>query len=366
MKRRNVIKGLGALGTLSALPGLAGAVGKGGGQLQVLFMGGTGFIGPHMVQALLDQGHAVTLFNRGKSSPGLFDNLERIKGDRLSDDIEQLRGRSWDVVIDTSCYVPRAVTRLMSVLDHSSLQQYVFISTISVYADFSRPGITEDSPTATMPDPSSEDVNAWYGALKVLCEDAANEALPGKVTAIRCGLIVGPRDHTDRFTYWPERVFRGGDVLAPGTVASPLQTLDARDLAQWVAHCVRQQVMGTFNATNNSGNTFGDLLTLSQQELNPAAQLSWVPDDFLLEQGLQQMSDLPFWAAATGPYAGVWQVNADKATAAGLRHRPLRDTIIDTHEWIQAQPATRREPLRAGIPAQRESEVLAAWHAKSG
>ena len=364
MKRRNLVQGMAAAGVLAALPGRAcsGPQARGGGALKILFMGGTGFIGPHMVQALLDQGHQLTLFNRGKSNPGIFGDLELIKGDRFTDDIQQLAGREWDVVIDTAAYVPRAVNSLLATLKLATLKQYLFISTISVYEDFSKPGISETSPTATMPDSSSEDVNQYYGALKVLCEQAAEASLPGRVTSVRCGMIVGPGDHTDRFTYYPERAFRGGDMLAPGAPADPIQTLDVRDLADWVAHCVAQRIVGTFNATSAVGQqSFGEVLELSKRLLNPAVKLHWVPSDFLLEQGLQQMQDLPFWVDPAGSLGGVWRVDTRKAIAAGLQTGALANTIGDTHAWYQAQPAKRREALRAGLSMPREEEVLLAW-----
>jgi len=362
MKRREFVRAAAALWAASPLAKFLAA--DTDQPLNVLFMGGTGFIGPHMVRAVAAKGHRVTLFNRGKSNPGLFKDMELIKGDRLSEDIKQLSNRRWDIIIDSSCYVPRAVTMLMDAVELDAVQHYVFISTISVYKDFSRAGITEESPVQILEDPDSEDVNKYYGALKVVCEQRAEAALPGKVTAVRCGVIIGPGDRSDRFTYWPERVFRGGAVLAPSNGSDPVQTLDARDLADWVAHCVENRVVGTYNATNLAGAVrFRDLLEQSRRLLNPAAAINWVPHDFLLEQGLQQMSDLPLWAAPDGPYAGVWQVNSEKASLAGLKHRPLQQSIEDTHQWFQSQPPARREKLRAGLSAEREAEVLAAWRA---
>jgi 2'-hydroxyisoflavone reductase len=362
MKRRELIGAASAAGLLVATP-LARVFAAGDTRpLNILFMGGTGFIGPHMVRAVAALGHKVTLFNRGKSNPGLFKDLELIKGDRLTEDIQQLAGRRWDLIIDSSCYVPRAVDMLMGAVALGAVQQYIFISTISVYKDFSQPGVTEESPLQVLEDPESEDVNQHYGALKVLCEQRAQAALPGRVTTVRCGVIIGPGDRTDRFTYWPERVYRGGEVLAPGDGNDPVQTLDARDLADWIAHCIQQRVFGVFNATNHAGAVrFRDLLEQSRRNLNPSAAISWVPHEFLLNKGLQQMSDLPLWASPDGPYAGVWQVNSEKAALAGLKHRSLRQSILDTHQWFQSQPTERREKLRTGLSAEREAEVLAAW-----
>ena len=276
-----------------------------------------------------------------------------------------MANRRWDIIVDTSCYVPRAVNMLMDAVSHKHLQQYVFISTISVYKDYSVPGITESSPLQTLDDPTTEDVDQHYGALKVLCEQAAETALPGKVTIIRPGIIIGPGDRSDRFTYWPETVFRGGEVLAPGQGDDAFQTLDARDLADWVALCLRNRVMGIYNATNIAGTTtFRDVLETSRKELNPKATVTWVPHEFLLAEELQQMQDLPFWVTPDGAYAGIFLVNSEAASAAGLRHRPLADSVRDTHAWFQSQSAERRK-LRAGMNAEREAEVLAAWHAAS-
>jgi 2'-hydroxyisoflavone reductase len=354
------------LATAAALSAASGALAIPGraNSMSILFMGGTGFIGPHMVRALRARGHRFTLFNRGKTNPDLFPELEFIQGDRLTGDIEQLRGRHWDVVIDTSAYFPRAVDRLFEQLDAASVRQYVFISTISVYANFGTAGIDENAPKETLTDPTSEDVNQYYGALKYASEQAAERALPGRVTAIRPGMIVGPGDPTDRFTYWPVRVARGGRVLAPGEPQDPVQTLDARDLAEWVVHCVERRITGPFNATSNTGESFGSVLGACRDALNPDATLQWLPHAFLRDQGVQQWTDLPFWVDPEGELGGAWRVNTDRATAAGLRHRPIRETIVDLHGWFQSLPAERRSALRAGMSAEREAEVLAAWDAR--
>ena len=362
MKRRELLKGMGASALLLAEPAISRAA-QAKQPLNVLFMGGTGFTGPHTVRALQAQGHSVTLFNRGKTNPGLFPELELIKGDRVTSDIEQLKGRRWDVVVDTSAFYPRAVTSLLAQLDTDNLRQYVFISTLSVYANFGTPGIDETAPKLALPDPTSEDVQQYYGALKYACEEAVETALPGRVTAIRPGIIVGPGDPTDRFTYWPARVARGGQVLAPGSRADPIQTIDARDLAEWVALSVQNGTTGPFNATSDTGETFGSLLDACHSAVNPQAEITWLPHDFLLAQGVQQWTDLPFWVVPDGELGGAWKVNTDRARAAGLKHRPIKDTVVDLHAWFQDLPAERRQALRAGMSAEREAEVLAAWTA---
>ncbi len=356
MKRRGFIKGMGVAAAAGLAPRLRGDTPQ-----RVLVMGGTGFIGPHIVRALRDAGHRLTLFNRGKTNPGLFPGLELIKGDRLTADIEKLNGRTWDVVIDTAAYVPRAVNTLMDQLDHESLRQYVFVSTISVYSNFGTPGIDENAPKEVLPDPQSEDVKQYYGALKFACEEAARSALPGKVLAIRPGMIIGPGDRTDRFTYWPVRVARGGRVLAPGEPSERIQTIDARDLARWIARCVNARTVGEYNATSDVGVSFGSMLEACRTVVNPDAVLVWVPHEFLLAQGVNEWVDLPFWVSPDGDLAGAWTVNTARATAAGLTHRPIRDTVADLYTWWRAQPEERRASLRAGMSAEREAEVLAAW-----
>jgi len=332
-------------------------------RLNILFMGGTGFIGPHMVRALVAQGHKVTLFNRGESNPDLFKELDKIEGDRATSDIKKVSQQKWDVIVDSSCYFPRAVNMLMDAVDTSSVQQYVFISTISVYEGFTQEGLHEGSELARTDEPSSEEIAEHYGALKVLCEEAAEKAMPGRVTQIRCGLIIGPGDSTDRFTYWPERVARGGEVLAPGTGEDPLQTIDVRDLADWVARCVERKITGAYNSTNPAGlYTFRDVLQLCKENLKSDARLTWVPADFLRVRNVADMSDLPLWVYPDGGFAKIWHANAEKATAKGLKHRPLAETIVDTHKWFQTLPKDRREKMRAGISQERERDLLAAWH----
>ncbi len=364
IKRRHFIKAAGAASVVSALPLVNAGQTSHRGKMNVLFMGGTGFIGPHMVRAMVAQGHNVTLFNRGKSNPHLFQELEKIKGDRLSaDDLAQLSNRKWDLIVDSSCYIPRAVNMLMEAVSRDTIKQYIFISTISVYKNFSGKGLHEGSALATMDDPASEDVGKWYGALKVLCERAAEKALPERVTNLRCGLIIGPGDSTDRFTYWPERIAHGGEVLAPGTGDDHLQTIDVRDLADWVALCASRNITGTYNSTNPAGlYQFRDVLNLCKQHLNSNAKLTWVPADFLKEQHVQEMRDLPLWVAPNGPMSGIWHANSDLATSKGMKHRPLAESIVDTHKWFQSLPKERQEKRKAGMSLQREQEILAAWH----
>jgi 2'-hydroxyisoflavone reductase len=367
MKRRSLVKAIGTAGIAATLP-FPLQIMAGEKKMKVLFMGGTGFIGPHMVRALVDAGHEVTLFNRGKSNPHLFPDLAKIKGDRLSDDIKQVSGHDWDLIVDSSCYIPRAVDLLMGAVDPEKVKQYVFISTVSVYADFSEAGITESSPLAQMDeDPDSEDVNQWYGALKVRCEQQAEKAMPGRVTMVRCGLIIGPGDKTDRFTYWPVRAAQSEEMLAPGSGNDPLQTIDVRDLANWVVHCIDQKLVGPFNSTNPAGlYTFRDVLHMCRDELNPDLELTWVDEDFLATQNLDESGGLPLWIPEGTDYSGLWKVNASLAASKGLKARHLSESIKDTWAWWSDLPEERTAKLKTGISAERQAEVLAAWHKANG
>ena len=363
MKRRTLVKAIGTAGMAASLP--FNVLGNAGDKkMKVLFMGGTGFIGPHMVRALVTAGYDVTLFNRGKSNPHLFPGLAKIKGDRLTDDIRHVSGHDWDLIVDSSCYIPRAVDMLMDAVDTEKVKQYVFISTISVYASFSQAGITEASPLARMDeDPDSEDVNKWYGALKVRCEEQSEKALPGRVTRVRCGLIIGPGDKTDRFTYWPVTAARSDEMLAPGNGDDALQTIDARDLADWVVHCIDQKLVGAFNTTNPAGlYTFRDLIHMCRDELNPDLKLTWVPADFLEKQKLDEDGGLPLWVGGNVDYAGIWKVNAGLAASKGLKARPLTESITDTWAWWLTLPGERTAKLKTGLSPERQAEILAAWH----
>jgi 2'-hydroxyisoflavone reductase len=363
MKRRSLIKAIGTAGIATSLPlqvlGMADTK-----NMKVLFMGGTGFIGPHMVRALVKAGHEVTLFNRGKTNSHLFPELAKIKGDRLTDDIKQVSGQHWDLIVDTSCYIPRAVDMLMGAVDTGQVKQYVFISTISVYASFSEAGITEDSPLARMDeDPDSEDTSKWYGALKVRCEEQAEKALPGRVTRVRCGLIIGPGDKTDRFTYWPVHAATSDELLAPGNGNDPLQTIDVRDLADWVVHCIDNKLVGPYNSTNPAGlYTFRDVLHMCRDELNPDLKLTWVPEAFLETQKIDQDGGLPLWVGGNADYAGIWKVNAGLAASKGLKARPMNVTIRDTWAWWETLPEDRTARLKTGLSPGRQAEILAAWH----
>ena len=358
------------LAAMAAMPGITGqlAMAKSAGKgknLKLLILGGTGFLGPHTVRAALAQGHEMTLFNRGRSNPGLFKDLEQLRGDR-DGNLAALKGRSWDAVIDTSGYVPRLVSDSARLLS-DACQQYVFISSISVYTDFTLPMMDERYSISTMPDPSVEQVNGeTYGPLKALCEQAAEAAMPGQVTTIRPGLIVGPGDKTDRFTYWPVRVSRGGEVLAPGDRTTPVQIIDVRDLAGWIVHSIEQSITGVYNAVSPPGAlNMSAMLGSCKKVSGSNAQFTWVDATFLKEQGINAWSDMPAWMPASGEFAGFGQIQSEKAQQAGLKFRDLDQTVKDTLGWWAEQPVKRRKNLRSGIKAEKEAAVLALWHKRA-
>jgi 2'-hydroxyisoflavone reductase len=374
LSRRAVVKGALALGVLGAVgcastkeaggPATARGGPAPGSRKRILILGGTGFLGPQLVEAALARGHTVTLFNRGRTRPHLFPNLEKLRGDRQTGDLEALKGRSWDAVVDTSGYVPRIV-RASAELLKPNVGHYVFISTISVYKELPRPGMDESAPLATVEDPLSEDIRQYYGALKALCEQTAESVFPGRTTNIRPGLIVGPDDPTQRFSYWPVRVARGGEVLAPGSGEDPVQFIDVRDLALWTLLTVEQQHLGTYNATGPATPlTMKGLLQACKEASGGGATFTWAGADFLEKQGVKPWSDMPVWIPASGEMAGMSAVSNARAVARGLTFRPVRETARDTLTWFQGLPPERQAELqkRAGLPAEREREVLAAWH----
>lgn len=330
-------------------------------RLRLLLLGGTAFLGPELVDAARARGHTVTLFNRGKTRPELFPDVEKLRGDR-DGKLDALRGREWDAVLDTSGYVPRIVKASAELLA-PRVGRYLFVSSISVYAD-SREPIAETSPLTTVADERSEDVRAHYGALKALCERAAEAALPGRTFVVRPGLIVGPGDPTDRFTYWPVRMARGGEVLAPGDGEDPVQVIDVRDLASWMVRAAEDGLTGVYN-------TVGPAETLSASRMLEAcrapgveAQLTWVEAPFLEREKVSAWSDLPAWIPRSSEEAGLARTSNARAVARGMSFRPLGDTARDTLAWWRTLAPERRAKPRAGLSADREAAVLAAWRAR--
>ena len=340
--------------------------------LRILILGGTGFTGPNQVAYALQRGHKVTVFNRGKTHPGgLPEGVEQLIGDR-NGKLDALRGKKWDVCIDNPTTLPVWVRDAAEVLK-GNVDRYVFISTISVYADTSTP-TEETAPLAKYEgvDAMKETMDAvrasdfkLYGPLKALSEQEAEEHFPGKTLIIRPGLIVGPGDETDRFTYWPVRIDRGGEVLAPGDPADPVQFIDARDLAEWTIRMVENGAVGTFNATGPAAQLgVSEMLGGIKNSLNSNANFTWVSADFLEKQKVRPWSDMPVWVPPRGEDGGMARTTIKRALDHGLTFRALDLTARDTLTWFKSQKPERREKLRAGIGAQQEKEVLAAWHAQ--
>jgi 2'-hydroxyisoflavone reductase len=339
--------------------------------LLILILGGTGFTGPYQVRYALSRGHKVTTFNRGKTHPGeLPKEVEQLIGDR-NGQLDALKGRKWDVAIDNPTTLPAWVRDAAEILKEN-VERYVFISTISVYADTGK-GVDETAPLAKYEgaDPYKETLEAMkasgyktYGPLKALSEKEAEKWFPGKTLIIRPGLIVGPRDETDRFTYWPVRIERGGEVLAPGTPTDPVQFIDARDLAEWTIRMVENRETGIYNATGPAKPlVIGEMLDQIKRALNPDSKFTWVPADFFEQEKVEAWSDMPVW---TGEESGMARTNITRALAKGLTFRPLAETARDTLAWFKSQPQDRQSKLRAGLTPEREAEVLAAWHKQIG
>lgn len=369
MNRRQFVNALSAAALAASSP--VSAKEKPRRPLRILVLGGTKFLGVHIVELALQHGHSVTLFNRGKTNAGIFPQLMHLKGDRDAQ-LGALKGKHWDAVIDDSGYVPRHV-RLSAELLAPNVQRYIFISTISVYASFVNPN-TEDSPVGKLADETVEKVDGGaYGPLKALCEKAAEKAMPGRVAVVRPGLIVGPRDPTDRFTYWPARAARGGEMVTPDKPSDRIQYIDARDLAAFVLRLVERNTVGTFNATSPPGMfTIGDVVSASITSANamlkpsPPPSPVWLPTEFLEQQKVQPWSDMPVWVPASGEYAGFADASVTRALREGLSIRPVQPTVNDTLAWHLQRPAEERAKLGAGLSPEREKALLDAWRGASG
>jgi len=334
--------------------------------LRILILGGTGFTGPYQVRYALSRGHKVTTFNRGKSHPGELPNeVEQLIGDR-NGQLDALNGRQWDVVIDNPTTLPVWVRDAAQILK-GNVDRYVFTSTISVYPD-SKTGPDENAPLQSYDgaDPYKETLESMkangfklYGPLKALSEREAEKWFPGKTLIIRPGLIVGPRDESDRFTYWPVRIDHGGEMLVPGNPEDPVQFIDARDLAEWTIRMVENRETGIYNATGPAKPFgIGPMLDGIKNALKSDANFTWVSEEFLTEQKVQPWSDMPVWA---GKDDAVARTNIDRALSNGLTFRPLEVTARGTLAWFKSLPQDRQSHPKAGLSSQREAEVLAAW-----
>jgi nucleoside-diphosphate-sugar epimerase len=339
--------------------------------MRILILGGTGFSGPYQVRYALSRGHKVTTFNRGKTHPGELPNdVEQLIGDR-NGKLDALRGRQWDVVIDNPTTLPAWVRDAAQILK-GNVERYVFISTISVYGEV-KTGPDETAPTEKYEgaDPYKETLEAMkasgyktYGPLKALSEKETEKWFPGKTLIIRPGLIVGPRDETDRFTYWPVRIDRGGEVLAPGSAENAVQFIDARDLAEWTIRMVENRETGIYNATGPAKPLgIGGMLDEIKNALKSDGKFTWVNEEFLTEQKVQPWSDMPVW---TGKDDALARTKIDRALSKGLTFRPLDVTARDTLAWFKSLPQYRQSHLKAGLAPRREAEVLAQWHKPRG
>jgi 2'-hydroxyisoflavone reductase len=342
--------------------------------LRILILGGTGFIGPNQVRYALARGHHVTLFNRGRTNAGMFKgtpNLDERIGDRAPKpgNYDSLKEGEWDVVIDNPTTRPRWVREAAAAVKGRA-NHYIFISTISVYAANDTPGADETAAVATTDTPDVEDgptFGGLYGPLKALSEKEAEKAFPGRATIIRPGLIVGVGDASDRYTYWPVRVERGGEVLAP-PADHLLQFIDARDLGEWSVRCAENKVFGTFNATGPAKPmAFGAMLDEIRDTIKSNATFTHVTAEFLSAQrvrGWTGPNSLAAWINPVGRSAGFMQRSVARAQAAGLTYRPHADTIRETLAFFHTLPPDRQEQLKSGLTPEKEKELLAAWHAK--
>lgn len=376
--RRDLLKFSALAAAASALPSFAfaqdgKAAGKAAKPLDILILGGTGFTGPFQVNYALARGHKITLFNRGKRpSPEWPGEVEQLLGDR-NGDLKSLQGRKWDVCIDNPTSLPVWVRDAGKVLK-GNVGHYLFISTISVYADGSRPGITEDAALAPYKgkDAMAEtqetlraDIEGLYGPLKALSEAEAHKQFGERVTIVRPGYIVGPRDETDRFIYWPHRVAQGREMLVPGDGSDPVQIIDGRDLGEWMIRLAEAGTLGTFNAVGpRDPLTMDTMLRGCQKVAGGKPTYTHVAPEFLEEQ---KVPELPIWTSSrSGPYAGYGAVSNAKAIAAGLTYRPFDTTVTDLLAWFRSQPAERQAKLRAGITREQEAQLLKKWHARKG
>lgn len=322
--------------------------------MKILVLGGTKFLGRTFVETALSKGHEITLFNRGKTNPDIFPEAEHLIGNRDSD-LKPLRGRRWDAVVDTCGYVPRIVRKSAELLT-DSVGHYTFISSLNAYSDFSKPGVDENYPLATIDDETVEEVTGeTYGPLKVLCEKAAERAMPGKVLTLRCGLIVGKYDPSDRFTYWPVCINQGGEVLAPSPPEQQTQFIDARDISDFILIMAERKQTGIFNTVGpNYILTMQQLLDKCNKITGNKSNFTWVSEEFLIENETFP----PLWLPKK--WVGLSQVSNQKAISAGLTFISLAETIKDTLSWHTTRPKDYK--LKTGLTTEREKELLSTWH----
>ncbi|MEY9865751.1 NAD-dependent epimerase/dehydratase family protein [Peribacillus sp. RS7] len=340
--------------------------------MNILILGGTRFIGRYLVKAAIEKGHDVTLFNRG-SNPDVFGEIEQLRGDR-DGDLEMLKERHWDAVIDTSGFIPRTVEKSCRLLNQ--VKHYTYISSCSVYKDPSKPGIDENGAVHILNDAKVEEITRgtagpiygeYYGPLKSLSEKAAEKELPGKVLSIRAGQIVGPYDYTDRLPYWLKRIAEGGEVLSPGRPGRPIQFIDARDLAQWIIQMIEKSMTGAYNAVGPDYTlTMGRLLEDCKKVTRSNAAFTWVSEKFLMDNKVEPWGEMPLWIPEEFPFPGAKEplngflaFDNNKAINNGLTFRPLSETLEDIWDWEKNRPESADR--KAGIHRQHESDLLRLW-----
>lgn len=370
MERRTFLELAAGAAALAAGTRLAGGeTPKAKRPLKILILGGTGYLGPATIEVALARGHEVSMFNRGKTRPDLFPGVEKLHGDRdpkKGDGLKALEGRVWDVIIDNSAYYPRMVKASAELL--SKAKQYILISSISAYREPNPVGGDESAPLATMPDPTQETMGKnyeYYGAQKALCEQAAEAAMPGRTTLVRPGYIVGPDDNSGRFTYWPVRFDRGGEVAVPGTPTDPVQIIDVRDLGAWLVKLAEDGRMGAFNACGPEGRlAWGKVIDACVKAASKKATPVWVGSEMVDKAGVA----FPIWAAPSGDTKGFATWKNAKAIKAGLRFRPVQATVADTLAWYREQEKVEKGRTRlAGPTPEEEAKLLAmAKGAKQG
>lgn len=341
--------------------------------MRLLILGGPRFVGRHLVESALAGGHSVTLFNRGRTGPDLYPEVEKLRGDRATD-LSALEGRNWDAVLDTSGYLPHVVRRNAEAL-RGRVGHYTFVSSISAYADLSKPGVDESAPTARLtPEQwkAAESIDAsepraspafteLYGALKSECERVIQGTFPDRAAIARPGLIVGPHDYMDRFPYWVSRMAEGGEVLAPGRPERPVQVIDVRDLAGWLARLAGASVPGVFNATGPEPPiTMARVLETCRGVAGGGARLVWVDEAFLVGRHVGAWEELPLWLpeSASAGHAGIMRLDVSRAVETGLVFRPLFETVRDTLAWERARGG---HEWRAGLTREKERALIEEW-----